>query len=368
MPVKTVPTGRRKVKKSASATGKRRSARSGKTRKGGLNRHLKKTISAALLFFISALFIAGLGYFKNMSRSFVSADEAGYFHLSGKDLYSVLLVSVKDFDTPPVVTDSITFNLIDKKNKKILQYDIPVSAVFDIPGKYGEEELGKVFALGSINDLGGYTEGIELLDKTVTSLFGYKVNRFILVDSSLSSQMHSLIKGNEAFSVLALKEISTSPNSLKTNMSFQEFTSLVSFVNSLPQDRLISRSLNYSYFSNNKLLDDEIKDMTFDSVLAEEKKSIAVLNGAGIPGLAAFGTRISENLGGRVVAVGNASMVYEESVIVTEDLLSETVNYLAHSFGIKKVLLKEQSTHINENELDRADVVVILGIDNRDVL
>ena len=101
--------------------------------------------------------------------------------------------------------------------------------------------------------------------------------------------------------------------SVRTNLTLRELFDIYSFTRSLPQDRILKRNVSGTYLDNPHLLDEEFQDLTFDSTLSKEKKSIAVLNGTNVPGVAKFASRVIKNAGGRVVAVGNTKETYEES-------------------------------------------------------
>jgi hypothetical protein len=114
---------------------------------------------------------------------------------------------------------------------------------------------------------------------------------------------------------------------------------------------------------NSNIIDEEFMDLTFDSELSNEKKNIAVLNGSVEPGVAGFGARVIKNFGGRVVAVGNTKNTYEESTIITDDPISESTRIISQIFGIERIVLYSEAHNFPENEINRSDVTVILGID-----
>jgi hypothetical protein len=152
-------------------------------------------------------------------------------------------------------------------------------------------------------------------------------------------------------------------NFVKTNLSLREIFDIYLFTRSLPSDRVFDKEIGVTYLENTATLDEELKDLTFDSLLSEEQKSVAILNGSDSPGVAAFGARLVENYGGRVVAIGNAAHAYEKSMIITDDTTSESTRIISNLFAIKEIVLKSEMREFSETEISRSDITIILGLD-----
>jgi len=134
-------------------------------------------------------------------------------------------------------------------------------------------------------------------------------------------------------------------------------------LSSLAQQSLRSKSeITFDTFESPDLLDTFIRETTYDSSFAEEKKSIAVLNGSGFSGLASFGARVVKNRGGHIVAVDNAKDIHEKSYLIVDDKTSETASYLLSFFEDAEIYSKDE-LNFDEPVLDRADVTLILGLD-----
>ena len=154
-----------------------------------------------------------------------------------------------------------------------------------------------------------------------------------------------------------------------TDLSLREFYNIKEFVNSLPSDRIFEKAFTFDMIEKPELVDDEIRDLTYDSILTNEKKNIAVINGSARSGLANFGARVIRNYGGRVVAANNANQVYEKSLIISDDYELDTVLFLSRVFGIEEIVSKEDARgRVDENEVDRSDILVIFGFDSAEVL
>ena len=96
--------------------------------------------------------------------------------------------------------------------------------------------------------------------------------------------------------------------------------------------------------------------------MAKEAKSIVVLNATSLAGVASFGARVVNNLGGRVVSVDNAENKFSEDFIVTDDPNDYSVRLLSGVFGISKVISKDVAKqYVTDNQLHRADILLILG-------
>ena len=123
------------------------------------------------------------------------------------------------------------------------------------------------------------------------------------------------------------------------------------------------KELSNTYIENPGLLDEELLDLTFDSIISREKKSIAILNGTSISGVANYGSRLVNNIGGRVVAVGNTQNDYEKSVIISDDPTTESTQILQKIFKIENIISDFEAGKFNESEIDRSDITIIFGLD-----
>jgi len=101
----------------------------------------------------------------------------------------------------------------------------------------------------------------------------------------------------------------------------------------------------------------------------DEGNTVMVVNGADIPGLAGWGTRVVENLGIAVADPTNAPYFFEKSQIVYKGNGKETVTLrgLSQAFEIDDVLYDE-SFEKYASFAQRADILVILGFDKKDTI
>ncbi len=334
--------------------------------KSKIGKTVKKIAAVLGLFIISALFVLAVGFYKNLTKNFASADSVNSYSVQTQDIYSVLYISVSDLDqadSPDGILDvhSMSFVIVDKNNKKLVKYDIDPNITIDVPGKFGDEQVTKVLHLGSLNAKDPLEGGVRLASRSVARIFGYPVDKYIITDENVKNTYDRLF--NHGVVTLELGK----PGGKKTDFTLEEFYSLVSFIRTLPSDRFIFKSFNYDYLQNPDKINTEIRDVTFDSQISLEKKSISVLNGSGLSGVAGYTSRQIENMGGRVVTVGNADKSYDKSILVVDDKESETARKLAHSFDFKQVMTREEFG-LQENEVGRSDIVLIIGLDIQDML
>jgi hypothetical protein len=73
-----------------------------------------------------------------------------------------------------------------------------------------------------------------------------------------------------------------------------------------------------NYIQDTEVIDQEVRELMLLSPISKEGHSVAILNGAGKAGFAAFGARVVANNGGRVVAVNNSDENIKQSVLITD--------------------------------------------------
>ncbi|MBP7928074.1 LytR C-terminal domain-containing protein, partial [Patescibacteria group bacterium] len=258
----------------------------------------------------------------------------------------------------------VDYFLVDATSQKIIKYSVPVDIIEDAPGKYGAEPISNLLALGMLED-GDFGSGISLLNNSLFRMFGFPVDRYLVVEEDMMVVVDDIFQNNIDITGLNIREAFLSS---KTNLAINELWSFYKFFISLPQDRFITKTITQSYLENLSLLDEELLDITFDSTVSRQKLSFAVLNGTNYAGVANFGSRVIKNLGGRVVATGNAKKIYEKSMIVAQDPNSESVRRVSHAFDIEDVIDYEAGRALNENEILRSDITIIIGLDFAEIM
>lgn len=101
------------------------------------------------------------------------------------------------------------------------------------------------------------------------------------------------------------------------------------------------------------------QDFFSDPVISQENKSIAIINGTGIPGL---GKKLEEaivQLGGNVISVTNASEEQDHSRISYTGEKSYTVTHLSLLFGISPM---------PSTQAGLSDIIVLIGKDKSSII
>ena len=343
-------------KKRSSSRSKRRVTKKTQARK----RKMKNALTLSVLFFVSTIFLSGFLAYKKLTQEFTSAFSVSSRSLLSDELFTSAFLVVDDFDTDPVLVREISLYVFDKSTLKTIIYEIPTDVVVDVPGRFGEEPFSHVLALGNLNDQ-DLDASSELLSDSIFKLLAFPVDRYMLVERSGEEFVRSVFEGKFRFS--NEEELWRLKSSIKTNHTMTELYDIYRFSNSLPQDRVLKRQIGEIYLESPSLIDEELMDLTFDSLLSREKKNVSVLNGSGKTGVASFGARVIKNLGGRVVAVSNTKETHEESIIITDDLTAESMRILAQIFGIERVILYSEARNFPESEISRSDITIIFGID-----
>ena len=332
-----------------------------------VNRSVRKKLYrlglVSVVFLVSFLFLFSYSFYKYLNQRFASALSATSYSITDDPMPTVSYIVAEDLGADPVVVKKVSYIVFNKDSKKVSIFDLPVDVNYEIPGKFGSEVLSKVFALGGMNSDDKLVPGAEAINRSVFKLFGFKVDKFVLTDQQHDEFFDGLWHEGGVLNLVSLKNVTSLGDSLKTDMDLREFYDLISFVYSLPEDRIIDENFSPSDFNNTLAFDDFIKEYTYESILAKEQKNISVLNGTNHSGLASFGSRVISNFGGRVVATQNSSNTYDTSYIIADDVNSQSVAFLSRVFNIKNIISKDEPHSFIESVVDRSDIVVIFGFD-----
>lgn len=308
-----------------------------------------------VLFVLSFLFLGGYFVYKNLNLSAASALSINSFDLINSNSYTVMLID----SNSDLRVKSISMVLVDKKGKKVKIYKFPENLIVNVHGRFGKEEISKLLMLGNLEE----KPAVELAKQTIQDFLALNVDRYIYLNKDLKQPIYALFTEGDGSGLMNPEILRTISLSLKTDMKVNELYVVYKYLSSLPSDRFFSYDLNQDDVDNPTSVDEDIQDMTLNSDLAAEKKSVAILNGTDVSGMASVATHFVTNMGGRVVASGNASRQYQESILVVDDKLSLTAQSIKRHFNISNVILKSDVKDIYEGEIDRADVSLIVGFD-----
>ncbi|KKS66328.1 MAG: hypothetical protein UV35_C0018G0007 [candidate division WWE3 bacterium GW2011_GWB1_42_6] len=334
----------------------------------GTKKYFSQMAIGGAVFLSAFVFLAGYSIYKYLNQTFASASSVTSYSITDSKIVTLSFIEVEDINADPVILKGLKYIIFDKNDEKISIFDIPLSTKVDMTGKFGEEEISKVFALGALNSTNVTEDGIRSVNNTVMRIFGFSIDRYILVNEDLAETLLDSFKGRGLSEILNLSVASELKKYTISNLSINEFYSLVKFSGSLTKDTISTYSVTQEDINDSGNLDNQIANMNFDGNISQEELSVAILNGTDYPGVALFGSRLVTNSGGRVVAVSNASTLYDTSYIATDIRDSATLTYLSRVLGIQNIISKTEAQKFNENEVDRSDITVIVGFDTADSL
>lgn len=322
---------------------------------------MKRAVLVGFLFLLSLGAIGGIELYKVLTKPFASASSATAFDIKDTQLVTLALIVVDHLDSDPIQTKSINLIFFDSEKKKVVSFDMPLDLEIDIPGRFGSEPYKNILSLGML-DGGGVEDGADLVVKSLKTQFGFSVDRYLVTEDQYSGPVVGTFKFGRSGGLLGLESLTGFALSSATNASISEIYSLYTLVNSLPADRFIAHENSQDFYSDGAYIDSVIRDLTFDSAVAQESASVAILNGASIPGVASFGQRVIENQGGYVVSAENASTIYQETTLVVSSKDLEIVKEILRFFPVKNVIEKRAFANA-EPVADRVDVSLIVGLD-----
>lgn len=258
-----------------------------------------------------------------------------------------------------------------KQNKSAVLITLPKNTYVDVAYGMGQWQLGSVFNLGET----GQTNGMNLVEKTISMLFGLPVDGFIelkgdLFDKDSSEVVDALKKGPlNIFSIIS---------NLKSDLTLWELIRLKFALSDVRLDKIKILDLRKlgilsqvelpdktHVFSIDNAALDGVLDSLIDPAMREEALSVAVLNGTLEPLVAQKGARILSNNGVNVIITSNTEKKFKRSFVYGKE--SKTLTRLVQIFN-SPCSKKEECDKI-EPELNgepgplRADINVILGED-----
>ncbi len=312
---------------------------------------------------LSVLILGGTLLYKSFKTTFVSAFSSTSTDLSSLDIFTLMQVNVSSINDKTIQVDNIRYYLFQKNTNKLVIYTVNPMIKVDMPGNLSDEEIGKSFQLGMMNEGSTVEDGIRFLGRGVTKLFGFKVDKYMLVNSTYSDKADKLFETGLVSSLLNIKSIQEFKSNVRTDMTIGDLIDMQKFLSQLPEERVLKYDFDSASVLDPTLLDENIRSINSESAVEHEALTVSVLNGSGKSGFATFGARVVENMNVRVVSVGNSVNQYEKSMLITSNPNSETVAWLKNVFQIDTVVSRDQVSEVDDGELDRSDIVVILGFD-----
>ncbi|HUV72092.1 MAG TPA: LytR C-terminal domain-containing protein [Clostridia bacterium] len=241
---------------------------------------------------------------------------------------------------PPL--SRLSFIFIDHKNEPLLFsfeekegtiVTLPATDKVWVPYGFGEYQLGKVYALGELENKGGLLLAKTVEEMLEVPIFGYFKSRQSAINTFLPQP-------KKLFEDIFWQSWW---GRLETNLSRRDLLSLYLRLRNLDEALIKVKTFNSQSLSDFQ-----------DRQLREEAFSIEVLNATEQLGLAQKTARFLEKAGARVIRIADAQEKQEECWIVSnQDPQSYTLVWLGRVFQCP---LKRF-----EKEISRAEISLILG-------
>lgn len=262
-------------------------------------------------------------------------------------------------NTKPVLV--ISFNFVNQKNTI---FSFPSNTYVDVAGGYGNYQIGKLFALDQQEKKQG-----KLITSTISNTLGIPIDGYLnfnqkeLTDKENGYTREEFIrKKNSLFLTLPVFYKWQLPviDTLKIiYFAVSVKGSRVNFINFFDSEVLIPYELPDStkvFNIDYPKIDKVIKDTIEDTAVIKDDLKVEVLNSTSFLGLAEKGARIVENLGIRVINIGNTTnLKTSDCKIYAEEKISKT-----YTFARLKNIFQCISI-IQTYPESRADVTIILG-------
>ena len=325
-----------------------------------------------LIFFITFLsltFLVSINYINQASQSLVSASDESLntSYIINKDIFTIALIEVSDINSAKSKIIDLKLYTFDKKQPKLNIYTLDVNSEVEVMGKYGQEPLYNILSMGSLSDTtstkNALIAGNSLLINSLKFTLGHNIDNFIIVDSKKAQIVGDSLKQPTTFKFVGLmRDFNELTSSIITNLTSQELRYLAKIGDSLKINSINEVNIASLEYSNLENYSESIKTFTFDSNIALENKSVSILNGTNLNGLASVVSQQLDKTNIRVISSANASRIYEDSILIVEDPESHTAKYIAELLNID-TLLSSHSYNAAEEVVSRSDITVIIGLD-----
>ena len=365
-----MPTTKKRPARRASRSSRRRTPAKGGLR---LSTHAKRRLRNAALgviVVVSTISVFGmLSLWQFLHAPLVGAEETYREDptFNQERRYNVLLVLLDDRHDPVAHINSISLLSVDPVNQRGSIVSIPSDVDLSESTGYGQVTIASLYALGEVHGEGRMAFVVRELGESLA----VPIDKYVVTDPDGLTAMTQLLGEEvrwESFNDLfSLRHLARVPQAMQTYHEYvstdllrKQHVPLLRFLLSVRFDKFNKLDLRRGDFDDPVLLDEKVGRVVRDERLFEERLSVQVLNGTKTPGLAGRGKRFVENLGGRVVGVGNTiEQSNEKSFILARNTESYTVQRLAEVFDIKEIRTYDTAYGIK----DRADVSVVFGLD-----
>lgn len=311
------------------------------------NKKVKAVFLTGFAFVFLALFFA----IKSVLIPAVSAFGSRSNSLKSKDIYSILLVNRDDSD----LVNSAKVLIVQKKDRKLYSIVINPKSRFDLPGRFGTENLQTILKLAA--SVGKRAYGPDLLVETVKDHLKLSIDKYIILGSGEFEKLETGLYKKD-LSMFFPWEINHIIKAGDTNLTSGDLLDLLMFTRGL-KDRSFE-TVNLDQVADWSL---RIRDITLNADVSKESLGIVILNGTGRPNVAKQSAQAMQNVGARVSLTDNAENEYEKSYLITDDPTSATARYIKSYYPNINIISRSKASSLGEALMDRGDICLILGFD-----
>lgn len=273
--------------------------------------------------------------------------------------------------------DILVFSL-EPANRSISLLRVPANTNVQVSKNYGTYQLGNVYRLGGLDPSQG--GGGELLGRTVQDFIGAPIDgwfvsnwEFSLKREDLESRgMKTLVR--EGFSIknalIFLKNSGLAD--LDTNLTIIDMLRVWHRASSVTIDKIEvsdlrnTRTLKKMYLPGEtevyeidpRTLDEMTISLFYDARALKERKTVEIINGAGVAGLGSNVARVVNNMGAQVLFVKTSQEKIEHSRVSGGNKESYTVRKISKNLGIPIVKRED-----GDGPPSGIDITIFIGED-----
>ncbi|MCX6783521.1 MAG: LytR C-terminal domain-containing protein [candidate division WWE3 bacterium] len=254
----------------------------------------------------------------------------------------------------------------DKHQKSLSFVSVPTNVTVDYPLGLGAAPLSSAIILGdSLNP----KIGLGLISKVILKNLALPIDRYALItESNLAKWTSNPADFKES---LRFRNIGHYPQILTfikenivTNLSLTEMGDVLLFLKTVEPQKT-----NIAGFSGlGETLDSHWSDFYTRGLLKEKRVPVLILNATDREGLGLWAVRFIQNLGGDALTATNATGNYAKSFIITSDPSLPVVSLLGRTLNISTVYNTRDLPAQKEYSSSRAEVTLVLGLDQMSVL
>ncbi|MEK7595722.1 MAG: LCP family protein [Patescibacteria group bacterium] len=317
------------------------------------------------------LVLTGFAFHKFIRSPFASSVNTSGGSLSFTEPFSLSFVVLSDIEESSSKIERLALVVVNPLDQTLSVFDVAPNLIVTYPQNLGEGEINKVYALGQLVE---EDKGVDFVNRALYKLFAKKPDKYIVIDAeAYSSVLESLEidKLSKLSNIAKLKSalkykdiLLTVYGKAKTDLSSVEILGFLKWFRGLSKDFISYHAVNTTEVNVLSGLDLILSPIFSNNLIIDEGYRVQILNGSGIFGVGALVSRNLENLGLSVVSVGNATQIYDKSIIVSDiNPFTSSLSVVANELSIEGTQrIVEFPNSVAENA-GNADITIIIGVD-----